>query len=80
MKGATEKGLKPIDGNGAGSRRWSLKEKLLLGLSPREYLAQAVRNPFNWLLGAIFIVGIPVILGRFYYGLGWVTHSSNDTY
>ena len=78
MKGATEKGLKPIDGDGFRSRRFSLKEKLLLGLSPREYLAQAARNPLNWLLGAIFIVGIPVILGRFYYGLGWVTHSSND--
>ncbi len=58
--------------------KWTVKEKLLLGLTPKEYLARAVSNPFNWLFAAIFAAGIPVIIGRFYYGLGWATHSSYD--
>ena len=53
-------------------------EKLFLGLTPRQYLQQAVRNPFNWVLGAIFAFGFPLILYRFIFGLGSVTHSSND--
>ncbi len=59
-------------------KKWSIMEKLLLGLTPRQYILQALRNPFNWLLAAIFAVGIPIILGRFVFGLSWVTHSSND--
>ena len=61
-----------------GKEKWTLKEKLLLGLTPRQYLIQAVRNPFNWLLGLIFAVGLPLIAGRFIFGLSFVTHSSND--
>ncbi|MEW6221321.1 MAG: polysulfide reductase, partial [Thermodesulfobacteriota bacterium] len=53
-------------------------EKLLLGLTPQEYLAQLVRNPFNWVLAAIFAVGVPVTVSRFIFGLGYVTHSSYD--
>ncbi len=60
------------------ARKWTLMEKLLLGLTPRQYLAQALRNPFNWILAAIFAVGIPLIAGRFIFGLHWITHSSND--
>jgi Ni/Fe-hydrogenase subunit HybB-like protein len=61
-----------------GKTKWSLMEKLFLGLTPGQYIAQAVRNPFNWILGAIFLVGIPILLGRFIFGLSWVTHSSYD--
>jgi len=61
-----------------GKEKWSLVDKLLLGLSPRDYLAQAVRNPFNWILAMIFAVGLPLIAGRFIFGLSFVTHSSND--
>jgi Ni/Fe-hydrogenase subunit HybB-like protein len=61
-----------------GKRSWKLMEKLLLGLTPKQYLAQAVRNPFNWILAAIFAIGLPLIAGRFLFGLSWVTHSSND--
>jgi Ni/Fe-hydrogenase subunit HybB-like protein len=57
---------------------WTVREKLLLGLSFSEYMAQAVRNPFNWILAIIFAVGVPVIIGRFVFGLGYVTHSSYD--
>jgi Ni/Fe-hydrogenase subunit HybB-like protein len=70
----------PVDSlfkpNGGGS--WSVKEKLLLGLSPEQYMKTVVRNPFNWLLAAIYAIGIPVIILRFYHGLGYVTHSSYD--
>ncbi len=57
---------------------WTIKEKLLLGLSPQDYMKQLLRNPFNWILAVIYAVGIPIILGRFYFGLGWATHSSYD--
>jgi Ni/Fe-hydrogenase subunit HybB-like protein len=59
-------------------RKWTLKEKLFLGLTLPEYFAQALRNPFNWILAAIFTVGIPIILGRFVFGLSWATHGSCD--
>ncbi|SNB48076.1 polysulfide reductase [Geobacter sp. DSM 9736] len=62
----------------ASGQKWSLMEKLFLGLSPGQYLTQALRNPFNWILGVIFAIGIPIIIGRFIFGLSWVTHSSND--
>jgi Ni/Fe-hydrogenase subunit HybB-like protein len=58
--------------------KFSIKEKLLLGLSLSEYLAQAVRNPFNWVLAIIFTFGGYVTLTRFLFGLGHVTHSSYD--
>jgi len=61
-----------------GDKKWSIKEKLLLGLTPGQYLAQFVRNPFNWLFLLIFMAGLPILIGRFYYGLGWATHGSYD--
>ena len=62
----------------APGRNWTIMEKLFLGLTPQQYIAQAIRNPFNWIFGLIFVIGIPMILGRFVFGLSWVTHSSND--
>jgi Ni/Fe-hydrogenase subunit HybB-like protein len=62
----------------SGKKRWTLVEKLLLGLTPQQYIAQALLNPFNWVLAVIFAIGLPIIAGRFYFGLSWVTHSSND--
>lgn len=59
-------------------RNWTIMEKLFLGLSFPQYIGQALRNPLNWLFAVIFAVGIPIILGRFVFGLSWVTHSSND--
>ena len=60
------------------SRRFSIKDKLLLGLSLSDYLAQAIRNPFNWILAIIFTFGGYVTVSRFIFGLGYVTHSSYD--
>ncbi len=57
---------------------WTIKEKLWLGLSISDYKKQFFRNPVNWLMIFIFAIGVPLILGRYAFGLGWVTHSSND--
>src|SRR5512133_782894 len=80
MKFIIKHGVKVVDSHTTGTtkKRWTIVEKLLLGLTPRQYIAQAIRNPFNWILGAIFAVGLPIIAGRFLFGLSWVTHSSND--
>jgi len=60
------------------SAKWSVKDKLLLGLSLSEYLAQAFRNPLNWFFAVIFSFGGYVTITRFIFGLGYVTHSSYD--
>lgn len=59
-------------------RGTTIKSKLLLGLSGREYLAKAMANPVNWVLGVIFAIGLPVVVSRFVFGLGYVTHASYD--
>ena len=80
MKKLKTQGVRIIDSlyNLPEKRKWTLQEKLLLGLTPQQYIAQALRNPFNWLLGIIFAVGLPIIAGRFLFGLSWVTDSSYD--
>lgn len=67
-----------VDHLKADGTEWTIKEKLWLGLSIDEYKKQFFRNPVNWLMIFIFSIGIPLILGRYVFGLGWVTHSSND--
>ncbi len=82
MKSMIKQGVQPVVSHcrdeGDGRRPWSLLDKVLLGLTPRQYLEQAIRNPFNWILGAIFAVGLPLIAYRFLFGLSAVTHSSYD--
>lgn len=79
MKKLIASGVKTVDSlEKAPGRNWTIMEKLFLGLTLQQYLAQAIRNPLNWVFGIIFAVGIPVIIGRFIFGLSWVTHSSND--
>ena len=80
MRSILKNGYQPVTSavDESSRKRWTFMEKLLLGLTPREYLNQALKNPFNWVLGLIFAVGFPVIIYRFINGLGSVTHSSND--
>lgn len=80
MKHLLEYGIEPVDShvNQKTDKSWSIKDKLLLGLTPGQYLGQALRNPFNWILAIILAVGLPLIAYRYFYGLGVVTHSSND--
>ena len=79
MKLLAEHGIKPLDGaEKRDGKKWNLMEKLFLGLSLEQYVSQVLRNKFNWLLGIIFAIGIPLIIYRFIFGLGSVTHSSYD--
>ncbi len=57
---------------------WTVKERILLGLTTNQYFQQLRRNPVNWLLLVIFCVGLPLLLQRYIFGLGSVTHASND--
>jgi Ni/Fe-hydrogenase subunit HybB-like protein len=59
-------------------KSWTVKQRLLLGLSGSQYLQQLRRNPLNWLLLALLAVGLPLLLQRYLFGLGTVTHASND--
>lgn len=80
MRSLVKNGYQPVDSpvDEGTKKQWSFMEKLFLGLTPGEYLSQALKNPFNWVLGVIFAVGFPVIIYRFIFGLGSVTHASND--
>ena len=76
MKTFVAQGKAPVNSlQKADGMMWTVKEKLLLGLTGKEYMAQALRNPFNWLLAVIFAIGIPVVVARFLFGLSYVTHS-----
>ena len=76
MKNLMETGYKPIDSldNASDGRTWGFLEKALLGLTPKEYIRQVVRNPFNWIFGIILAIGLPLIAYRYLFGLGAVTH------
>ncbi|MBN2332583.1 MAG: polysulfide reductase NrfD [Deltaproteobacteria bacterium] len=80
MNRLMEKGFRPIDSlnDPDNGHRWSLSQKLLLGLSPRDYFRQVLRNPFNWVLFLIFAIGLPLIVYRYANGLGSVMHGSCD--
>jgi Ni/Fe-hydrogenase subunit HybB-like protein len=54
-----------------------VSEKFLLGLSFRDYL-RALSTPINFLAAFVIMVGLPFIAVRYIYGLGAVTHASND--
>jgi len=79
MKKLATYGIKPHDATlKSDGQEWTLMEKLLLGLTLDQYIAQVIRNKFNWLLAFIFAIGIPVIIYRFVFSLGNVTHASYD--
>ncbi len=79
MKKLATYGVKPHDAAAkTDGQQWTIMEKLLLGLTVDQYIGQVIRNKFNWLLAFIFAIGVPVIIYRFIFGLGSVTHSSYD--
>ena len=55
-----------------------LSNKIFLGNSFTNYLQLNVKNPLNWLLGLILVIGIPLLLQRYLLGIHAVTHSSQD--
>jgi len=79
MKKLATYGVKPHDSaSKEDGSSWSIMEKLFLGLPLDQYIGQAFRNKFNWVLGIIFAIGFPVIIYRFFFSLGAVTHASYD--
>jgi Ni/Fe-hydrogenase subunit HybB-like protein len=54
-----------------------LREKVLLGMSPREYVRANV-TPFNAAAALILAVGLPLLVLRFWKGLGAVTNLSQS--
>ena len=54
-----------------------VRERILLGLSIREYLKGLI-TPFNVVAGIIVLIGLPFVVMRFTQGLGAVTHASQD--
>lgn len=57
---------------------WKMKERFLLGLSWNGYFEQLRKNPMNWLLIIILVVGVPLLFQRYLFGLGVISHGSND--
>jgi Ni/Fe-hydrogenase subunit HybB-like protein len=55
-----------------------LREKVLLGMSGREYL-RSCATPFNAVAAAILAIGIPVLVYRFAAGLGAATNLSQTS-
>ena len=54
------------------------RDKLMLGLSWPRYWQLIVKNPLNWIIASILIVGIPLLAQRYLQGIHAVTHSSQD--
>jgi Ni/Fe-hydrogenase subunit HybB-like protein len=59
--------------------RLSIADRLLLGLTPREYVKSVVTSPFDIIAAAIIGIGIPLIVYRFVYGLGAVTNLTQSS-
>src|SRR5512140_22285 len=57
-------------------RTWFMG-KLLMGMTWPEYI-QSLLTPFNLVAALILSVGLPVLALRFYYGLAFATHASNE--
>ena len=55
-----------------------LREKLLLGLTLKEYGGLVLKNPVNWVLCIILAIGLPLLAQRYVYGLQAITHESQD--
>jgi Ni/Fe-hydrogenase subunit HybB-like protein len=54
-----------------------VRERILLGLSPRQYLRENL-TAFNLVAAAILAVGLPILGWRFWHGLGAVTNLSQQ--
>lgn len=61
----------PID-----KQQW-VRDHILLGMQPRDYV-KSLLTPVDVIIGLILAIGIPVIVYRFWAGLGAVTNLSSD--
>jgi Ni/Fe-hydrogenase subunit HybB-like protein len=55
-----------------------IHDRLLLGMSPREYV-RSLLTPGSAMAAAILAVGLPIIVYRYVFGLGAVTHLTQTT-
>lgn len=55
----------------------TVADRLLLGLSPKDYL-RSLATPFDLVAAGILAVGVPVIAWRFWMGLGAATNLSQE--
>ena len=63
---------------GVPAARPTLSERVFLGSSASDY-ARSLKTPWDFAFGAILLVGIPVLVYRFVFGLGAATHLSQST-
>jgi len=68
--------VKPAATPSADFRSWFLG-KLLMGMTWPDYF-RSLLTPFNIVAAIILSVGLPILALRFYYGLAFATHASND--
>jgi Ni/Fe-hydrogenase subunit HybB-like protein len=57
----------------AAARPGWFTEKILLGLTPREYL-RSLLTPWDAVFGLVLLIGLPIIVYRFAVGLGPTTN------
>ena len=62
----------------AGDFGSQLKNKLFLGQDTGTYFHKNAINPVNWILAVILVIGIPLLLQRYLFGIHAVTHGSQD--
>src|SRR5512146_1030701 len=67
--------MKTTEQKPANFRSWFMG-KLLMGMTWPDYIRSLI-TPFNIVAALILSIGIPILIGRFYYGLYFATHASN---
>jgi Ni/Fe-hydrogenase subunit HybB-like protein len=79
--------MKPMSGDftdaigrhtGTSTSSQRLADKLLLGLTGRNYFSLVLANPVNWALFLILAIGIPLLSQRYMFGLQAISHGSQD--
>ncbi|HEX9113339.1 MAG TPA: hypothetical protein VF888_03245, partial [Nitrospirota bacterium] len=68
--------MKTAEQKPANFRSWFMG-KLLMDMSWPDYIRSLI-TPFNIVAALILSVGLPVLALRFYYGLAFATHASNE--
>ncbi len=71
-------GLPIIQHEKESQAAWGIREKLFLGLSTSVYRRMLIRNPVNWVLALVLLIGLPLLAQRYIFGLAAITHGSQD--
>lgn len=68
--------MKPTANGSIAVQQW-IQDNLLLGRPMPRYLRGLI-TPLNVIAGLIIVIGLPLIVSRYVFGLGAVTHASDD--